>query len=163
MGRELLPWPLPSRSVPEMEFPISSTQAGRKALPTPRPISSHRAELWEGLAAFFSTTCLASAWHLPDFFLVRAGTPRCTARCDIALVSACVRVCVCICTCACGPFEGVALHLAFEGRCCVSWGGGPSVWCYPCLLCSRNSMGCFPYPHHSLPSSSAALHTQACG
>ena len=146
-----------------MEFPISSTQAGRKALPTPRPISSHRAELWEGLAAFLSTTCLASAWHLPDFFLVRAGTPRCTTRCDIALVSVCVRVCVCICTCACGPFEGVALHLAFEGRCCVSWGGGPSVWCYPCLLCSRDSMGCFPYPHHSLPSSSAALHTQACG
>ena len=80
-----------------MEFPISSTQAGRKALPTPRPISSHRAELWEGLAAFLSTTCLASAWLLPDFFLVRAGTLRGTPRYDIALVSVCVHACVCVC------------------------------------------------------------------
>lgn len=27
------------------------------------------------------------------------------------------------------------------------------------LVCSWDSTGCFPHPHHSLPSSSAALHT----
>lgn len=105
------------------------------------------------------------AWFLPDFFLVRAGTPRCTPRYYIALMSVCVRVCVPVYVCvrACGPFEGAALHLAFEGRCCVTGEGGPSVWCYPCLLCSWDGAGCFPHPHHSLPSSSPALHTQACG
>lgn len=34
------------------------------------------------------------AWFLPDFFLVRAGTSRCTPRCYIALVSVCLRACV---------------------------------------------------------------------
>lgn len=106
-------------------------QAGRLC---PPPSPSHLTE--QSCGRGWQPSSPPPAWLLPDFFLVRAGTPRCTPRYDIALVSVCVRacVCVCVCTCVCGPFAGVALHLAFEGRCCVSWGGGPSVWCYPCLL-----------------------------
>lgn len=98
------------------------------------------------------------AWFLPDFFLVRAGTPRCTPRYYIALVSVCVRACVraCVpvyvCVRACGPFEGAALHLAFEGRCCVT---GEGVLLFGAtLVCSAPGMvqGAFPTPTTPCPA-----------
>lgn len=44
------------------------------------------------------------------------------------------------------------MHLVVEGGCCVCRGGGPSVWCYPCLLCRWDGVGCFRRPATPCPA-----------
>lgn len=79
----------------------------------------------------------------------------------IALVS----VCVCV---------GVRVHVPpFKEQTCTwslrqgvvcAGGEGPSVWCYPCLLCPWvSACGCFPHAHTPCSVTPAALHPQAGG
>lgn len=138
-------WPLPPRSVPEtgvpsLPFPSRQESCPRSCLSEPncgrgwQPSSPPPAQ--------------------PSFSLVAAATPHMYPRNSI------LPLCPCVPArargCACVPLEGAGVYLFDnDGGGCVGWGGGPSVWCYPCRL--------FPHPHPSLPSPSAALHAQACG
>lgn len=126
------------------ESPASPSQAGRKAAPAPASQSPIVGEV--GSLPLHHLPSPASPWSRLRLLTCTPGIAYCP----------CVRVRLRARGCACVPLEGAGVYLSDnDGGGCVGWGGGPSVWCYPCRL--------FPHPHPSLPSPSAALHAQACG
>ena len=70
------------------------------------------------------------------------------------ILTVCLSACVCVWVCARarGPFEGAALHLAFEGRYCVT-GEGVLLFGAP-LVCSAPGtvQGAFPAPTTPCPA-----------
>lgn len=132
---------LPSKSVPEMEFPASS-QAGRNAAHPPVSQSG----IVGGIGSLPLHPCPASPWSglgpldVPPRILYHP--------------------CVCVCVCAPVPFKKQeCIRQLREGVVCR---GGPSVWCYPGLLCPAMMVrGAFPTPTAPCSAPFAALRAQA--
>lgn len=64
-------------------------------------------------------------------------------------------LCACGCACTCAPFKEQKCTWSLrQGVVCAGGGEGPSVWCYPCLLCPWVSAlwVLFPRPHSCCPA-----------
>lgn len=130
-GTELFPLPPPIQVYSRVEFPTSSSHAGRKvshplvphwgrpgSLPLPPPRSVPPGQGWD-------------PWLHPLSIVL----PSC--------------LCACGCACTCAPLQGAEVRLVIEAGCCVCWGRGRSfglVLPLSTLPLGQCIVGAFPTP-----------------